>query len=100
MEKEYQDDTQLKQAVDEYIYYCNNDRIKEKSKGLRPVQNPVLWNTPSFLDNLQTADQETFQHSAKKEFPIGINKSISAFLSKNQQLLLSKINPYQTRTWA
>jgi putative transposase len=37
-EKEYQNYTQLKKAIDEYIYYYNNDRIKEKLKGLSPVQ--------------------------------------------------------------
>lgn len=37
-EKNYQTFSQLKQAIDEYIHYYNNDRIKVKLKGLSPVQ--------------------------------------------------------------
>ena len=37
-EKEFQDFEQLKQAIDSYIDYYNNDRIKVKLKGLSPVQ--------------------------------------------------------------
>lgn len=37
-EKEFKTFRQLKQAIDEYIYYYNNERIKEKTKGLSPVQ--------------------------------------------------------------
>lgn len=37
-EKEFQDFNHFKQAIDTYIDYYNNDRIKEKLKGLSPVQ--------------------------------------------------------------
>lgn len=37
-ERDYQNFDQLKQAVDQYIDYYNNDRIKVKLKGLSPVQ--------------------------------------------------------------
>lgn len=38
LEKEFQNFDQLKGAIDTYIDYYNNDRIKVKLKGLSPVQ--------------------------------------------------------------
>lgn len=37
-EKEYRSFNQLKEAIVKYIHYYNNERIKEKLKGLSPVQ--------------------------------------------------------------
>ncbi len=37
-EKEFSSYKKLKMAIDDYIYYYNNDRIKTKLKGLSPVQ--------------------------------------------------------------
>ena len=37
-EKEFNNFDQLKRAIDKYIYYYNNKRIKVKLKGLSPVQ--------------------------------------------------------------
>ena len=36
--EKYEDTEQLKNAVNEYIQYYNSERIKEKLKGLSPVQ--------------------------------------------------------------
>ncbi|HFF1621898.1 TPA: transposase, partial [Yersinia enterocolitica] len=36
--EKYEDVEQLKKAVDEYIHYYNNERIKVKLNGLSPVQ--------------------------------------------------------------
>lgn len=36
--EKYEDTEQLKNAVNEYIHYYNTERIKEKLKGLSPVQ--------------------------------------------------------------
>lgn len=36
-EKGFKDFNHFKQAIDTYINYYNNDRIKEKLKGLSPV---------------------------------------------------------------
>ncbi len=37
-EKEFRSYEQLKQAIESYIYYYNYKRIREKLKGLSPVQ--------------------------------------------------------------
>ena len=36
--EEFDSVDQLKKAIVEYIYYCNNHRIKLKLNGLSPVQ--------------------------------------------------------------
>ena len=40
-EKEFSNYDQLRRAIDKYIYYYNNRRIKVKLKGLSPVQYRV-----------------------------------------------------------
>ena len=36
-EKKYKTLEELKEAIEDYIYYYNNKRIKEKLKGLTPA---------------------------------------------------------------
>ena len=36
-EEKYKTLEELKEAIEDYIYYYNNKRIKEKLKGLTPV---------------------------------------------------------------
>lgn len=35
---DYKSISELQNAIDEYIYYYNNERIKQKLKGLSPVE--------------------------------------------------------------
>lgn len=37
-EEKYKDINELSKAIDEYIYYYNNDRIKTRLKGLTPIE--------------------------------------------------------------
>ena len=37
-EDQYKDIDELRQAIEEYIYYYNNDRIKSRLKGLTPIE--------------------------------------------------------------
>ena len=45
-EEKYKDINDLSRAIDEYIYYYNNDRIKTRLKGLTPIEyrNQALTN--------------------------------------------------------
>ena len=45
-EDNYRDTDELIKAIDEYIYYYNNERIKARLKGLTPVEyrNQALSN--------------------------------------------------------
>ncbi len=45
-EEKYKDINELSKAIDEYIYYYNNDRIKTRLKGLTPIEyrNQALTN--------------------------------------------------------
>ena len=42
----YKDTDELIKAIDEYIYYYNNERIKARLKGLTPIEhrNQALMN--------------------------------------------------------
>ena len=46
-EYKYKDLNDLSKAIDDYIYYYNNDRIKSRLKGLTPIEyrNQVLMRT-------------------------------------------------------
>jgi len=45
-EDNYKNINELSKAIDEYIYYYNNDRIKSRLKGLTPIEyrNQALMN--------------------------------------------------------
>ena len=46
-EYKYKDLNDLSKAIDDYIYYYNNDRIKSRLKGLTPIEyrNQALMRT-------------------------------------------------------
>ncbi len=46
-EDKYKDLNDLSKAIDDYIYYYNNDRIKSRLKGLTPIEyrNQALMRT-------------------------------------------------------
>ncbi len=62
-EKKYKTLEELKEAIEDYIYYYNNKRIKEKLKGLTPASYRsqsllVSWiNLSNFLGSVHISNQ-------------------------------------------
>ena len=61
-EKNYKDIEELKLAIEEYIDYYNNKRIKVKLKGLTPAkyrnQSLLIWICQYFLDTKLSENYE------------------------------------------